>query len=411
MTNHLTTQLPNIPVSLARRLFITKQRLAGDKPQSILDVVRDIGCLQIDPISAVARSHQLVLFSRLGNYDLSELDKLLWDERKLFEYWAHCASIVLTEDYPIFQRLMSEYPWSGRTRAWTKENDKLRRYVLAHIRKRGPVLSREFEEAGINPKAWVSTGWTSGRNISRMIDILWIGGKIMVAGREGIQKKWDLSERVLPKWTPREKLSEREVVRRAAQKSLRSLGVATPTQINFHFTRGRYPNLQKVLNDLEHEKIISRVQINGDDPSGRLYKGMWYIHNDDVPLIESLQNGAWSPRTALLSPFDNLICDRKRTESIFNFYYRIEIYVPEKKRQYGYYVLPILHGDQLIGRVSPKMDREQNKLKVEAVYAEPNAPKNGKAVRRAIEELAVFLKADEIVYGKKMPSVWKKDLK
>ncbi|MEK7441219.1 MAG: crosslink repair DNA glycosylase YcaQ family protein [Chloroflexota bacterium] len=397
--------------TLARRLFITKQRLAGDKPQSILDVVRDIGCLQIDPINAVARSHQIVLFSRLGNYDLGELDRLMWHERKLFEYWAHCASIVLTEDYPIFQRLMNEYPWSERTRAWTKENEKLRRYVLAHIRKRGPVLSRQFEEAGIDPKAWVSTGWTSGRNISRMIDILWIGGKIMVTGRDGIQKKWDLSERVLPDWTPREKLNEREVVRRAVQKSLRALGIATPTQINFHFTRGRYPNLQKVLNDLEQEKIISRVQIDGDDPTSRLYKGAWYIHNDDLPLLDDLQNGAWSPRTTLLSPFDNLICDRKRTESLFDFYYRIEIYVPEKKRQYGYYVLPILHGDQLIGRISPKMDREQNKLIVEAVYAEPNAPKSGKVVRQAIEELAVFLKADEIVYGKKMPSVWKRDLK
>lgn len=398
--------------TLARRLFITKQRLAGDRPQSILDVVRDIGCLQIDPINAVARSHQLVLFSRLGNYDLSELDKLIWQERKLFEYWAHCASIVLTEDYPIFQRLMREYPWSGRTRAWTKENEKLRRYVLAHIRKRGPVLSREFEEAGIDPKAWVSTGWTSGRNISRMIDILWIGGKIMVAGRDGIQKKWDLSERVLPDWTPREKLNEREVVRRAVQKSLRALGIATSTQINFHFTRGRYPNLQKALNDLEQEKIISRVQITGGDVAvQRLYKGTWYIHNDDLPLLDDLQNGAWSPRTTLLSPFDNLICDRKRTESLFNFYYRIEIYVPEKKRQYGYYVLPILHGDQLIGRISPKMDREQNKLIVEAVYAEPNAPKNGKAVRQAIEELAEFLKADEIVYGGKTPAQWKRELK
>ena len=110
------------------------------------------------------------------------------------------------------------------------------------------------------------------RSITRMIDILWIGGKIMVAGREGIQKKWDLSERVLPDWTPREKLSEREVVRRAAQKSLCALGVATPTQISFHFTRGRYPNLKQVLGDLERERTISRVTLSRDVPAGRLYK-------------------------------------------------------------------------------------------------------------------------------------------
>jgi uncharacterized protein YcaQ len=393
---------------LVRRLAITKQRLAGARPapnaQGIMEVVRNIRCLQIDPISAVARSHQLVLFSRLGKYDLADLDTLLWNSHELFEYWAHCASIVLTEDYPLFKSLMTNYPWSPRTIKWLAQNKKLRSYVLAQIKKRGPLLSRDLEESGVHPKEWVSTGWTSGRNISRMLDILWIGGTIMVAQRDGIQKAWDLSERCLPNWTPRQKITERQRMREVTQLSLRALGVATPTQINFHFTRGNYPNLPQTLRELEQEKIISQVTVADQ-------KGTWYIHNDDLPLLDTLQNGAWQPRTTLLSPFDNLICDRKRTESLFDFYFRIEIYVPEKKRQYGYYVLPILHGDELIGRIDPKMDRATHTLHINAVYAEPTAPKNGKPIKRAIEDLAEFLGAIKINYTRKIPTAWKKDLR
>lgn len=398
----------SLSTQTARRLAITKQRLAGTraKPtkQGLLQVIRDLRCVQIDPISAVARSHQLVLFSRLGNYQLAHLDELLWQDRALFEYWAHCASIVLTEDYPLFSPTMTGYNWSARTKAWLKQNDQLAKYILKQIKHKGPRLSRQLEESGIDPKAWVSTGWSSGRNISRMLDILWIGGDIMVAQRDGIQKAWDLSERCLPKWTPRHKMSPHEISRQSAQHALRALGVATATQINFHFTRGRYTNLPLVLRELEDEKIISRVNVENQ-------KGVWYIHNEDLPLLPKLQNKNWQPRTTLLSPFDNLICDRKRTEALFNFYFRIEIYVPEKKRQYGYYVLPLLHGDELIGRIDPKMDRTTNKLLINGVYAEPTAPKNGKLVKHAIEDLAEFLGATDIEYSKKIPAMWKKGLR
>src|SRR6185436_9193777 len=175
----------NISPSLANRLFITKQRLAGPvpepTPENILNIVRDLGCLQIDPISAVDRTHRLVLFSRLGHYDRTHLDRLLWQDRALFEYWAHCASIVLTEDYALHRPFMRDYPWSARTQAWVKQNQKLKNYVLREIRKHGPLPSRALAEDGQHPEAWVSTGWTSGRNVSRMLDFLWIGGQIMVA--------------------------------------------------------------------------------------------------------------------------------------------------------------------------------------------------------------------------------------
>jgi len=398
--------------SLTRRLFIAKQRLAGPLPEpapdSLLNIVRNIGCLQIDPISAVARSHLLVMFSRVGPYDLAALDQLIYADKHLFEYWAHCASFVLTEDYPLFRPLMRDYPWSERTRNWLKENEKLKRYILNAIRRRGPLLSRDLEEGGIDRQEWVSTGWTSGRNISRMLDILWIGGQIMVAGRDGIQKKWDLTERVLPEWTPRTRLPEREREHTATLKAIRALGAATPRHINYHFMRENYPHLARTLTELEAAGRVARLTVRDADT---VWPGTWYIAQDDLIALDQLSNGDWAPRTTLLSPFDNLICDRNRTELMFNFNFRIEIYVPKPKRKYGYYVLPILHDDQIIGRIDPEMDREHSVLNVNAVYAEPGAPKAGDAVRGAIESLAKFLGATEINYNKrKLPVVWKRKL-
>ncbi|MDE3090316.1 MAG: winged helix DNA-binding domain-containing protein, partial [Chloroflexota bacterium] len=281
---HIRTLTP----TQARRLAITRQRLAGKRAtpdaRGIMDVMRDLGCLQIDPISTVARSPLLVLWSRLGAYDPAQLGALLWRERKLFEYWAHCASIVLTEDYPIHNALMRNYavddkPWDRRVRKWIADNDALRRAILARIRRDGPLAARALEEDGVAPRAWVSSGWTSGRNVSRMLDFLWMQGKIMVAGRAGLQKTWNLAARCLPASTPRERLSVNEVVRRAAERSLRALGVATARQISLHFIRGRYPNLARALGELETAGRIERVQIV-DAGCGVAWRGEWYIHAD-----------------------------------------------------------------------------------------------------------------------------------
>ncbi len=400
-----------ITPAIARRLAVTAQRLAGlpTPPDSagMLDVARTIGCLQLDPISAVARSHMLVMFSRVGLYNLAHLDTLLWKDRSLFEYWAHAASIVLTEDYPIHHLMMRNYPRRASTRAWVETNAALRDHILSELSARGPLPSRVFEDR--KQADWHSTGWTSGRNVSQMLDYLWTHGDIMVAGRSGLQKLWDLSERVLPDWTPRDLLDEHEVTRRAVLKSLRALGVGTRQQINLHYTRYRYKNLPHVLNDLEAEGIIQRVEIEGGQ-----WKGPWYIHRDDVPLLDRLDDGNWQPRTVLLSPFDNLICDRARTQQLFNFDFRIEIYVPKAKRKYGYYVLPILHGDEIIGRIDPTMNRKEKTLYIHNVYTEPNVLMNGetgKAVAGAIEGLAAFLGAKAIAYGENVPKGWKQALK
>ncbi len=398
----------------ARRLAITKQHLAGPRPfpdaAGMLQVVRDLGCLQLDPISAVERSHLLVLWSRLGPYDPAELDKLLWQERQLFEYWAHAASMVLTEDYPLFHYTMKHHgtgdsDWAQRTREWVVANQALHDHVIATIRERGPLPSRQIED--LSERDWQSGGWNTGRNVSRMLDYLWTKGDIMVAGRQGGQKLWDLAERFLPEWTPRESLPKHEIVRRATQKAIRALGVVQPAHIRYHFMRGTYADLPKVLDELEAEGRIEQVQLVGD--GGETWPGPWYLHTDDLPLLERLEAGDWQPRTSLLSPFDNLICDRARTELLWDFHFRIEIYVPQAKRQYGYYVLPILHGDRLIGRIDPKMDRKRKRLTINAIYAEPDAPRTpetARAIGDTINSLATFLGAKEIDYGAPVPEGW-----
>lgn len=379
-----------------------------------MEVAHDLGYLQLDPIRVVERSHLLVLWSRLGRFDPADLDALQWQERRLFEYWAHAASIVPTEDYPIHNFLMRRYlrprPREGeyrkRTRAWLEENSALRRSILTRLRAEAPLPLRAFEDRAV--QGWRSTGWTSGRNVERMLDILWTKGKVVVAGRSGIQKLFALADGWFPDWTPKATLSEREVTRRAAQRSLRALGVATARQIKNHFMAGRYRSLPQVLTQLEREGLIEQVRVVED---GTESPGQWFVHSEDLPLVEGLQAGEWAPRTTLLSPFDNLIIDRARTESLFGFRYRMEIYVPKAKRQYGYYVLPILHGDRLIGLVDPLMDRKRGTLRVNAVHAEPDAPttlKAGRSVAGAIQDLATFLGAQDVEYRGPVPTVWRK---
>ncbi|MCI0396918.1 MAG: winged helix DNA-binding domain-containing protein [Chloroflexi bacterium] len=407
----IATELTLTP-TLARRLAISRQRLAGRRPPADLDgimnILRDIRCLQLDPIRAVERTQYLVLWSRLGHYNPADLDRLLWQERCLFEYWAHAASIVLTEDYALFQAQMRDWGsgngiWVKRAREWMAKNTALAEYILAELAQRGPLPSDYFESDSSQPGVW-----SSGRHANWMVEFLWTQGRVMVAGRSGQQRLWDLAERCLPAWTPRQEWEWPQVVYDAAQKSLRGLGVARPNQISRHFTRKNYPGLNGVLKRLAADGRIVPAQIVED---GQVWPGPWYVHADDVPLVEALANGDWRPRTTLLSPFDNLICDRERTEQFFNFFFRVEIYVPKAKRQYGYYVLPILHGDRIIGRVDPRMDRQQKRLIVNAVYAEPAAPQTaetGAAVAGAIAELATFLGANEVVYGETVPAGWQK---
>jgi uncharacterized protein YcaQ len=228
----------------------------------------------------------------------------------------------------------------------------------------------------------------------------------MVAGRKGRTRIWDLPERCLPEEVVQTTLTRQEAVVQATQLALRALGVATERHIREHFTRKGYPGLGEVLSELLQAGEILKVRI---EENGAAWDGEWFMHHRDLPLLESLQDGEWKPRTTLLSPFDNLICDRDRTEQLFDFYFRLEIYVPRDKRQYGYYVLPVLHGDRLIGRIDPKMDRKSKRLMVNAVYAEPDVEmgeETGLALAEAISQLASFAGAREVVYGDVVPDGW-----
>lgn len=404
-------------ITAARRLAISKQRLSGPTlpatTEGIMETVHSIGCLQLDPISTVARNHLLVLWSRLGHYPLKDLDLLLWEEHKLFEYWAHAASIVLTEDFPIHEWRMREHRtgatgWERRAKEWLEKNSRFRDYVLGEMRERGPVQSKEF--ADTSSSSWTTTGGNSDRDITRMLYYLWMRGEIMVARRKNGQRLWDLAERVLPDWTPREVLSDLECSRIAVQKSLRMLGAATSQHIKNNYTRWRYPHLSKVLTGLEREGAIQRVAV---EHNGAILPGTWYIHRDDLPVLEGIEAGDWQPRTTLLSPFDNLIANRERTELLFDYRFRIEIYVPKHRREYGYYVLSILHGDHIIGRLDPVMDRKAGRLNINAVYAEPNAPMTAEvaqSIAASIADLAIFLGAKSIEYGERVPAEWRPSL-
>jgi uncharacterized protein YcaQ len=391
-----------ISIRTARRAAVARQHLGGRPPaapgaSAILDVVRDLGCLQLDPIAVVARSHLLVLAARLGPFDPDDLERLLCGDRTLFEYWAHRASIVLTEDFAIHSRLMRMYGTGDRLRhqrlrEWLAANDTLRRRIMTELRAKGPRRSRDL--AGTGSVDWVSQGWTGGRNVSQMLDYLWTKGRIAVVGRRGSEKLWDLAERWYPAWAPRERLSAREVTARAAPRSLRSLGVATPKQIAGHFIPGRYADLPVVLERLRRrgEIVPVRVADNGVE-----LQGSWFVHVEDLPLLDSLEKDeGWAPRTALLSPFDNLIWDRERAATLFGFDFRMEIYVPRTQRRFGYYTMPVLHGARIVAIADPVMDHATRTLRVNALHTLPGAPKDrrtGRAIDRAIGELATFLGA------------------
>jgi uncharacterized protein YcaQ len=415
VSKKITTTLEN-----ARRLAVAKQHLAGKRPaksdpDDILRVIRDLGCLQLDPISTVAPSHLIVLWSRLGKFDTTDLDNLLWRDKKLFEYWAHQASIVMMEDYPLYYSLMRRHPdmlasegsvWRQRIDKWLKANTGLRDHVLNELRKKGPLLSRHFED---RTRVKRSLGWGSWGDVSRMLFHLFLRGEVMVVGREGKQKLYGLSEDFLPSWVSKKELSPDEVEYVSVQRSLRALGIANSSEISWHFFRKRYPNLKATLKQLVADEMIIPVDIT----DGPVEKGERYIHSEDVEHLEELQSGKWQPRVSLLSPFDNLFCDRARTRLLFNFDYTIEIYTPPSKRKYGYYVLPILYGDKFIGRLDPVMDRKKGKLTIKAVYAESHAPRDkdtSREIRESVEQLSEFLGAKEVIYSRKIPRYWQSHL-
>ena len=238
-------------------------------------------------------------------------------------------------------------------RTWLATNADFRRNILAELRRRGPLLSREL--AGRAAALWESSGWTGGRDVSQMLEMLCGRGEVAVVGRRGGQRLWDLAERWYP---PTVTVAGREAERRLAERRVRALGIAA-----------RGPGRPARVRGIAGEWVVAREALDGAD--------------DPVPA-----------RTTLLSPFDRLIHDRDRAERLFGFRYRIEIYVPKAKREYGYYVLPVLRGDRLVGRIDPEYDRRARVLRVHRVFREADGDLSG--LDDALASLGAFLGAESI---------------
>jgi uncharacterized protein len=383
-----------LSLSEARRAAVSAQLLAAPRPTDIVQVVEHLGSLQLDPTGAVARSEHIVLWSRIGNYDVADLDLAMYRERRLFEYGSW---ILPVSEFELHRDAMRRY-LSGPTtrqryvRDWLASNAAFRRSVVAEIRRRGPLRSRDLVDQAVVP--WRTGGWNDGKNVGRMLDALWAMGVLAIVRRNGSERIWDLAERSYPRRVT--KLSAREAVFRRMAAQLRARGVARVDQFGFG-VEGRLPRWKETLRELERQRVAERAQVKG-------LAGEWFVHK------AALERRPFRPRTTLLSPFDQLVSNRERAEELFGFRFKLEIYVPPAKREFGYYVMPILHGERLIGRIDPVFDRKSRTFRVNAVYAERDAPPGAAAgVARALRDLARWVGAKRIDISRSR-TPWEKEL-
>lgn len=368
----------------ARRIALAAQsfqprRKPPKNVQALADLVRALGALQIDSVNVLVRSHYLPLFSRCGAYDRMLLERAAYepDTRQLFEYWGHEASFLPLECYPLFRWRMDrarrgEGTW-GRLKKFVTEHRSTVAAVRDQIRERGALGAGEIEGGKRGPGGW--WGWSETKEV---LEWLFWTGEVTTARRRNFERLYDLTERVLPT-----DLLNREVAKEDAQRELmaiaaRALGVATVRELRDYFRIPTGDAAHRVRELVDAGELVP-VTVEG-------WKQLAYRHRD-----------AKCPRTAnataLLSPFDSLIWERQRTEQLFDFRYRLEIYTPAHKRQHGYYVLPFLYEGQLVGRVDLKSDREQSRLLVKGGSLEKGLREDeiADALRAELQSLASWL--------------------
>jgi uncharacterized protein YcaQ len=352
----------------ARRIAIRAQLLTAPRPTDLLEVVQRLTLLQIDPTAAVAPNADLVAWSRLGSaYDPAELRRALEQDRTLFE---HNALVRPTSDLGLYLAGAADWPSSERTRAWLRDNDGFRRDILKVLRRSGPLSSRDIPDTSVAP--WASTGWTNDRNVTQMLEFLMLRGEIAIAGRAGRERLWDLAERVYPADVVVPTVDD--AARAKNERRLAALGIARKKTTAM-------PIEPIDVGDAGEPAVVEGV------------KGEWRV--DPAALEDDFEG-----RTALLSPFDRLVYDRARTEQLFDFEYTLEMYKPAAKRRWGYFALPVLYDDRLVGKVDALADHKASVLRVHAIHEDVKFTRvMTKAVRAELADLAAWLKLEAVEAG------------
>jgi uncharacterized protein YcaQ len=364
---------------VAHQGFATRARTS--RTTDVAATVSQLGCVQLDSISTVERAHRLTLGSRLGRYPVGSVTRLLSSAR-IFEYWAHEACLVPIEDYPLFKRRMErlrDRHWWGRERT----DRATEAHVLEAIRERGALPSRAFEGTGPMPgEMW---NWKPAK---RALEHLFAAGEVVVAGRDGFQRLYDLPERVIPRqYLDAPIPSEEEFVRGYALRAVRSRGALTDAGIAEHCRLpGGAGGMRPIVDGLSADGLVRRVAVtDGGAPV--------------VVPADTVLDGKAPAGAVLLCPFDNLLWDRAFVERVFGFRHVIEVYKREPERVYGYYVLPLLYGDRLVGRVDLKTDRKESVLRVKAFHLEPGVRRSralADAFERALGRLARSIRVEKV---------------
>jgi hypothetical protein len=365
----MTTRVRRLGRDEARRIAVRAQLLDAERPPDLATVVDRLTLLQLDPTAAVAPSADLVAWSRLGDrYDPAELRRGLEVDRTLFEHRSQeaptepaVAMVRPMSSLGLFLADMAAAPRYASAREWLAANDGFRRRVLDRLREAGPLQSRDVPDTCEVP--WASSGWTNDRNVTQMLEILAACGEVAVAGRRGRQRLWDVAERVYPADVVAVPADE---ARRARdERRLRSLGVARPQAVG---------------------DAGAPVEVEGT-------AGEWRLDPDATA-------DGFGGRTALLSPFDRLVHDRVRAAELFDYEYTLEMYKPRAQRRWGYFALPVLHGDRLVGKVDATADRKASLLRVDAVHEDvPFTPAVRGAVDDELHALAAWLDLAEVHFA------------
>ncbi len=369
----------------ARRLFLQRQGLCHDPYRRItnpglLALIEQLGFVQVDSIQTVERAHHMILFARSQTYRQRQLNRLMEKERALFENWTHDASIIPCRFFPYWKRRFAreEARLRERWRAIRPGNfEREVAGVLDHIRNHGPAMARELGNGEAKTKEGGS-GWWDWHPSKTALEYLWRSGRLAVAARSGFQKVYDLTERVIPDAARTATPSEDESVDWACRAALDRLGLATSGELAAFWDLVSVEETKAWCRDRASRGELEEVQVQSSD-GGKPRAAFCWAGCDALKDLPEPPK-----RLRLLSPFDPLIRDRNRTQRLFGFHYRIEVFVPAARRRYGYYVFPILEGERLIGRLDMKHARERDELRVKGVWLEPKV-RLSKARRQRLE--------------------------